>query len=296
MPSMRQVRARIRVAKNIQQITKAMKMVAAARLKRAQDRVQSARPYAEQMRTVMGSLANAAGTSVAHPLLEQRTSIKRIGILAVTADRGLCGSYATNILKKTAEVMRTCGPDGTAPSPEDIRGIVIGRKGQAYFRRRGIPVAAEFAINMTGTTFGEASDISRKAQAMYVSGEVDVVYLVYTKFLSALTQQPTAVQLLPLQTETESASSGASEDALFEPDAATLFGEMVPRSVDTLVYQALLESVASEHGSRMTAMSSATDNAGKMIANLTLVANRARQAAITKEISEIVGGADALRS
>lgn len=296
MPSMRQVRARIRVAKNIQQITKAMKMVAAARLKRAQDRVQSARPYAEQMRTVMGSLANAAGSSVAHPLLEQRTSIKRIGIVAITADRGLCGSYATNILKKTAEVVRTCGPDGSTPALEDIRGIVIGRKGQAYFRRRGIPVAAEFAINMTGTTFGEASEISRKAQAMYMSGEVDVVYLVYTKFLSALTQKPTSVQLLPLSTDSDDAAAGTSEEALFEPDAATLFGDMVPRSVDTLVYQALLESVASEHGSRMTAMSSATDNAGKMIANLTLVANRARQAAITKEISEIVGGADALRS
>jgi F-type H+-transporting ATPase subunit gamma len=293
---MRQVRARIRVAKNIQQITKAMKMVAAARLKRAQDRVQSARPYAEQMRTVMGSLANAAGSTVAHPLLEQRTSVKRIGILAITADRGLCGSYATNILKKTAEVIRTCGPDGSTPAQEDIRGIVIGRKGQAYFRRRSIPVAAEFAINMTGTTFGEATEISRKAQAMFVSGEVDVVYLVYTKFLSALTQKPTCVQLLPLSTESDDATEGASEEALFEPDAATLFGDMVPRSVDTLVYQALLESVASEHGSRMTAMSSATDNAGKMIANLTLVANRARQAAITKEISEIVGGADALRS
>jgi F-type H+-transporting ATPase subunit gamma len=273
-----------------------MKMVAAARLKRAQDRVQSARPYAEQMRTVMGSLANAAGSSVAHPLLEQRTSVKRIGILAITADRGLCGSYATNILKKTAEVIRTCGPDGSTPAQEDIRGIVIGRKGQAYFRRRSIPVAAEFAINMTGTTFGEATEISRKAQAMFVSGEVDVVYLVYTKFLSALTQKPTCVQLLPLSTESDDASEGTSEEALFEPDAATLFGDMVPRSVDTLVYQALLESVASEHGSRMTAMSSATDNAGKMIANLTLVANRARQAAITKEISEIVGGADALRS
>jgi len=296
MPSMRQVRARIRVAKNIQQITKAMKMVAAARLKRAQDRVQSARPYAEQMRTVMGSLANAAGSSVAHPLLEQRASVKRIGIVAITADRGLCGSYATNILKKTAEVVRTCGPDGSTPALEDIRGIVIGRKGQAYFRRRGIPVAAEFAINMTGTTFGEASEISRKAQAMYMSGEVDVVYLVYTKFLSALTQKPTSVQLLPLSTDGDDAAAGTSEEALFEPDAATLFGDMVPRSVDTLVYQALLESVASEHGSRMTAMSSATDNAGKMIANLTLVANRARQAAITKEISEIVGGADALRS
>jgi len=295
MPSMRQVRARIRVAKNIQQITKAMKMVAAARLKRAQDRVQSARPYAEQMRTVMGSLANAAGTSVAHPLLEQRASIKRIGIVAITADRGLCGSYATNILKKTAEVVRTCGPDGSTPALEDIRGIVIGRKGQAYFRRRGIPVAAEFAINMTGTTFGEAAEISRKAQAMYMSGEVDVVYLVYTKFLSALTQKPTSVQLLPLSTDADDAA-GTSEEAIFEPDSTTLFGDMVPRSVDTLVYQALLEAVASEHGSRMTAMSSATDNAGKMIANLTLIANRARQAAITKEISEIVGGADALRS
>jgi len=292
---MRQVRARIRVAKNIQQITKAMKMVAAARLKRAQDRVQSARPYAEQMRTVMGSLANAAGTSVAHPLLEQRASIKRIGIVAITADRGLCGSYATNILKKTAEVVRTCGPDGSTPALEDIRGIVIGRKGQAYFRRRGIPVAAEFAINMTGTTFGEAAEISRKAQAMYMSGEVDVVYLVYTKFLSALTQKPTSVQLLPLSTDADDAA-GTSEEAIFEPDSTTLFGDMVPRSVDTLVYQALLEAVASEHGSRMTAMSSATDNAGKMIANLTLIANRARQAAITKEISEIVGGADALRS
>ena len=135
-----------------------------------------------------------------------------------------------------------------------------------------------------------------KAQALYMSGEVDVVYLVYTKFLSALTQKPTSVQLLPLATDADNAATGTSEEALFEPDAATLFGDMVPRSVDTLVYQALLESVASEHGSRMTAMSSATDNAGKMIANLTLIANRARQAAITKEISEIVGGADALRS
>ena len=297
MPSMRQVRARIRVAKNIQQITKAMKMVAAARLKRAQDRVQSARPYAQHMRTVMGSLANAADTSAPHPLLESRATIKRVGILAITADRGLCGSYATNILKKTAEVLRTCGPDGTEPILEDIRGIVVGRKGQAYFRRRNIPMPADFSINMTGTTFAEASEISRCAQAMFTSGEVDVVYLVYTKFLSALTQQPTAIQLLPLKTEsTDTVQSNVTDDVIFEPDAATLFGDMVPRSVDTVVYQALLESVASEHGSRMTAMSSATDNAGKMIANLTLVANRARQAAITKEISEIVGGADALRS
>ena len=139
---MRQIRARIRVAKNIQQITKAMKMVAAARLKRAQDRVQSARPYAEQMRTVMGSLSRAGGGSVSHPLLEVREPVK-VGIVAITADRGLCGSYAANILKKVAEVLRTVGPDGTPLAPENARIIAVGRKGQAFFRRRAYPSAAD---------------------------------------------------------------------------------------------------------------------------------------------------------
>ena len=294
MPSMRQIRARIRVAKNIQQITKAMKMVAAARLKRAQDRVQAARPYAEQMRDVMGSLSKAGGGTVTHPLLETREPVK-IGIVAITADRGLCGSYATNILKKVAEVLRTAGPDGGALEPENVRVIAVGRKGQTFFRRRTYPVVGEYGMNMTGASFAEAQEIARHAQKLYTDGEVDVIYLVYTKFLSALTQKPTVVQVLPIVTE-ESDSKSGGDDYIFEPDAATLLGQMLPRSVDTLVYQALLESIASEHGARMTAMSSATDNAGKMISNLTLSANRARQAMITKEIAEIVGGADALKS
>jgi F-type H+-transporting ATPase subunit gamma len=297
MASMRQIRSRIRTAKNIQQITKAMKMVAAARLKKAQDRVQAARPYSEKMKDVMASLSRAGAGNVVHPLLDVREPV-RIGLLVISADRGLCGSYATNLLKKTVEVLRTVGPGGGPIAPENVRVLVVGRKGQTFFRRRSYPVVAEYPINMTGTTFAEAQEIAQKARELYISGEIDVLYLVYTKFFSALTQRPMAIQLLPVQADeaTGEAMASGGEDYLFEPDATSLFERMLPRSVDTLIYQSLLEAVASEHGSRMTAMSSATDNAGKMISSLTLAANRARQAAITKEIAEIVGGAEAIKS
>jgi F-type H+-transporting ATPase subunit gamma len=291
---MRQIRGRIRTAKNIQQITKAMKMVAAARLKRAQDRVVSARPYADKMKEVMGSLSKAGAGNITHPLLEVREPVK-VGIVAISADRGLCGSYSTNLLKKVQEVLRTGGVDGGAVTPETTKLILVGRKVQTYFRRRPYPIAGEFTLNMTNPTFAEAQEVAKLARELYTSGEVDVIYLVYTKFLSALVQKPMSVQMLPMVAEDDIDASGTNEDYIFEPDAETLFGNMLPRSVDTLVYQALIESVASEHGARMTAMSSATDNAGKMIAGLTLAANRARQAGITKELAEIVGGADALK-
>ena len=293
---MRQIRGRIRTAKNIQQITKAMKMVAAARLKRAQDRVISARPYAEKMKDVMGSLGKAGSGTITHPLLEVREPVK-VGLLVISADRGLCGSYSSNVLKKMVEVLRTSGPTGGPVEPENTKLILVGRKVQNYFRRRPNPIAGEFTLNMTKPTFAEAQEIATLARDLYTSGQVDIIYLVYTKFLSALVQKPLIGQLLPMVSEdTGEAGSSASEDYLFEPDAEALFGQMLPRSVDTLVYQAMIESVASEHGSRMTAMSSATDNAGKMISSLTLAANRARQASITKELAEIVGGADALKS
>ena len=299
MPTMRQIRSRIRTAKNIQQITKAMKMVAAARLKKAQDRVQSARPYSEKMHDVMESLGRAlAGSNIRHPLLEVREPAVRIGVLAITADRGLCGSYSTNILKTTTELLK-------AYDPEDIRLIVAGRKGATFFRRRPYPVVGEYTVNMTGLTFADAQEIGRQVREMYISGEIDVLYLSYSRFFSALTQRPTVVQLLPITQEAgagdEAAAStagggrGTSEDYLFEPSAESILGRLLPRYVDTLIYQALSEAVASEHGSRMTAMSSATDNAGKMISGLTLSLNRARQANITKEIAEIVGGAEALK-
>ena len=304
MASMRQIRSRIRVAKNIKQITNAMKVVAASRLKRAQDRVIAARPYSQKMRDVMESLGGASGGAMTHPLLEVREPVpgvpQKVGILTITADRGLCGAYAANVLKKTMEVLRPV-------DPENVRVLVVGRKGQTFFRKRNYLVAGEYPINMTGASFGEAQEIARKARELYVSGEIDVLYLVYTRFLSALVQRPTVIPLLPISPDeaagavTSAAASDTppdgetSDDYLFEPDAEGLLGRILPRYIDTLIYQALIESVASEHGSRMTAMSSATDNAGKMISSLTLVLNRARQANITKEIAEIVGGAEALK-
>jgi F-type H+-transporting ATPase subunit gamma len=291
---MRQIRSRIRVAKNIQQITKAMKMVAAARLKRSQDRVGAARPYAQKIRDVIGSLSRA-GASTNHPLLVQRDPV-RIGVLAITADRGLCGSYATNVIRRANELLRSY-------DPANVRMLVVGRKGHAFFRRRPYPVVGEYGINMTGVTFAEAQEIATRARELFASGEIDVLYLVYTRFLSALTQRPDAIQLLPVVTEEEAALAaagkegeiGGEEEYLFEPNAEAILNRLLPRYVDTLIYQALLEGVASEHGARMTAMSSATDNAGKMISSLTLSLNRARQANITKEIAEIVGGAEALK-
>lgn len=296
MPSTRQIRSRIRVAKNIQQITKAMKMVAAARLRKAQERVQLARPYSEKIREVMGSLSQATGGTISHPLLDVREP-QRIGILTITADRGLCGSYSTNILKKTVETLKPY-------EQSETRLLVVGRKGQAFFARRAWPVVAEYEINMTTTSFAEAQEIGRKARELYVSGEIDVLYLVYSRFKSALTQIPTVVQLLPITTDDLAAETGVpadadeaagSDDYIFEPDGESILNRILPRYIDTLIYQALVEGVASEYGSKMTAMSSATDNAGKMISNLTLVLNRARQANITKEIAEIVGGAEALK-
>ena len=174
--------------------------------------------------------------------------------------------------------------------------LLVGRKGGNFFRRRPYPIVGEYDMNMTGASFAEAQAIGRKVRELYISGEVDVVYLVYTRFLTALTQRPVAIPLLPISPEIDDVdTAGASEDYLYEPDAQSILGRVLPRYVDILIYQALLEAVASEHGSRMTAMSSATDNAGKMISGLTLSLNRARQANITKEIAEIVGGAEAIK-
>jgi len=289
---MRQIRSRIKTAKNIQQITKAMKMVAAARLKRAQDRVQAARPYSDKMREMMGSLGRAlAGSSVSHPLLEVREPAQRAGFLIISADRGLCGSYSTNLLKKAVEAVKLY-------NPADTRLILVGRKGQVFFRRRNNPIVGEYPINMTTLSFAEAQALGRQVRQLYVSGEIDVFYLVYTRFQSALTQKPTVVQLLPIVAEDALAASeleAGGEEYLYEPDAEGILGRLLPKYIDTLIYQALADSVASEYGAKMTAMSSATDNAKKMISNFTLSLNRARQAKITTELTEIVSGADALK-
>jgi F-type H+-transporting ATPase subunit gamma len=287
MATTRQIRQRIRVAKNIQQITKAMKMVAAARLKRAQDRVQAARPYAETMREVMTSLAGAAAETVQHPLLERR-EVQNTGLLIITADRGLAGSYTAQILRRGLELTKEF-------DPTRLKLYVIGKRGNAFFRRRGFNIVESLTVNTNAVSFNEAADITRLVRAAFENGDVDELYLVYTKFVTAITQRPTVLKLLPIETPETDAGEGPAADYIFEPAPERLLGELLPRYVLTQVYQAMLESNASEHGSRMTSMSAATDNAGKMISTLTLQLNRARQAGITKELAEIVGGAEALK-
>ena len=291
MASMRQIRSRIRVAKNIQQITKAMKMVAAARLRRAQEAVNAARPYSDMMREVVQRLAGNVGSGgLQNPLLRtNELAGGRVGILLITGDRGLCGSYNSNGIRKANELVRPL-PVG------NVRFFTVGKRGANFFRRRGYELAAESSIPNTGVSFAQAKAIAEAAKAQFESGEIDKLYLVYTKFISAMTQRPTSLQLLPLEPpQADPAVTANQGDLLFEPSPEQILEELLGRYVDTLVYQAIIESTASEHGARMTSMSSATDNAGKMISGLTLSLNRARQSAITKELAEIIGGADALK-
>ena len=292
MATPRQIRGRIRVAKNIQQITKAMKMVAAARLRRAQEAVGAARPYAEKMRDVMQSLGSGAGDSVKHPLLRRTEGEpQNIGIILVTGDRGLCGAYNSTVIRRANDLLRPYGPSRA-------RLVCIGKKGATFFRRRGYDVVAEYPVPATGISFAEAQALARTGRELFADGQIDALYLIYTQFISAMTQRPQSLTILPIQppeADPTQDTSGPTASYLFEPDPEQILGSLLPRYVDTQVYQAIVESVASEHGARMTSMSSATDNAGKMISSLTLSLNRARQATITKEIAEIVGGAEALK-
>ncbi|BDI32678.1 ATP synthase subunit gamma [Capsulimonas corticalis] len=291
MATPRQIRARIRTAKNIQQITKAMKMVAAARLRRAQEAVGAARPYAQKMREVMASLSAGGSDGLQHPLLRKVDGDpKKIGLILITADRGLAGAYNSSVIKRAVELVRPYGP-------ENVKIVSVGKKGAVFFKRRGFSVIAENPVPQTGISFADAQTLSRAARRLFEEGEIDALYIIYTQFVSAMTQRPQTVQILPLQALDSAATekAGPKADYIFEPDPEQILGSLLPRYVDTQVFQAVIESVASEHGARMTSMSAATDNAGKMISGLTLTLNRARQAAITKEIAEIVGGAEALK-
>jgi F-type H+-transporting ATPase subunit gamma len=292
MATPRQIRGRIRTAKNIQQITKAMKMVAAARLRRAQEAVGAARPYAEKMRAVMQSLGGSGGDSLRHPLLRRTDGeAQNIGIILVTGDRGLCGAYNSTVIRRTADLAKPFGPSR-------VKLVCIGKKGATYFKRRGFDVVAEHPVPATGISFTEAQALSRTGRELFGDGQIDALYLIYTQFISAMTQRPQTLTILPIEPPAADPTRDTPQQPanyIFEPDPEEILSSLLPRYVDTQVYQAIIESVASEHGARMTSMSSATDNAGKMISSLTLSLNRARQATITKEIAEIVGGAEALK-
>lgn len=284
MATLKEIRARIKAAKNIQQITKAMKLVAAARLKKATDRVLEARPYADKLQDVMRSLSSGGGDLPTHPLMTKRP-VKKACLILITSDRGLAGAYNTSLLRKATEFIRDAA--------YDVSLLTVGKKGTQFFTRRNYTLVHSITVPSSGARLEDAIEVTRRSRELFESGEADAIFVCYSKFYSAIRQVPQIVQLLPIEAPAGD-SNAASTAYSFEPDPAFLLNTLLPRYFQTLVWQSMLEATASEFGARMTAMTSATDNAGKMIHNLTLRANRERQAAITTEILEVVGGAEAL--
>jgi F-type H+-transporting ATPase subunit gamma len=286
MPSLIDLRRRIRAVKSTQQITKAMKMIAASRLRKSQERVVNARPFAIEALRVLRNLAARTDAS-AHPLLAVREE-KTILAFVLTSDKGLCGSFNTNIIKAAGQAILE------RPNQLVTLGL-IGRKGRDFFRRRGYPVAYERVNVFQHLKFADAEDIANVAIEQYAAAKVDAVYLVYNEFKSVLQQRIVAEKLLPIpRADLNEADAAARVDYIYEPDPATLFDRILPGHVRVQVWRALLESAAAENAARMTAMDAATKNATDMIDSLTLYMNKVRQAGITREIIEVVSGAQAL--
>ena len=292
MASLLDMRRRIKSVKNTQQITKAMKMVAAAKLKRAQDRVTAARPFAQKMTAVLGGLSAKVADEFSHPLLDQRGDDKYLVVL-VSADKGLAGAFNANVIKATQAFLK----ENDTKSAEMIP---VGRKGRDFFKRRDVVFRDEY-IGLTGTgtaNHADALEIARNVIKSFTEDtSIDKVFLVYTEFKTVLSQQPVVEQILPIpriEPVEDGDNAGAQAEYIYEQPAAEIFGKLLPKQVETQLYKSMLESVASEQGSRMTAMDSASKNAGELIDTLTLNMNRIRQAAITKEIIEVVSGAAAL--
>ena len=281
MPALVDIRRRIRSVKNTQQITKAMKMVSAAKLRRAQDAMFAARPYARKMMDVLSSMASRA-EETAHPLLEQRAG-ERILLVLVTADKGLCGGFNANIIRTAVRFLQDKRPDA-------IELELLGRKGRDFFRRRHYRVRSEQVGLFQALRYETAQKIAHGLIKAFTAREVDQVYLVYNEFKSVIQQRVIVERLLPIERKAIEPQEPAL-DYLYEPGPAKIYAEMLPKHVEIQVWRALLESAAAEHGARMAAMDAATRNAGDMIDRLTLYMNKVRQAAITKEIIEVVSGA-----
>ena len=296
MPSLKAIRTRIASVKSTQKITRAMKLVSAARLRRAQDAIVAARPYANALADAVAQVALRAGNE-AHPLLEQR-SPERIIIVTLTSDRGLAGGFNANVFRATGRFI-TERMQGS-PAAKQVSLEVVGKKGRDYFRRRKLPINHELPAAVADTAARIADELAHIVTHAFASATVDAVFLVYNEFKSAVQQRVVIEPLLPVtapMAERAAKPQGDSGvlDFLYEPSKAGLLDALLPLYVESQIYRGLLESIASEFGARMTAMDNATNNAKEMISTLTLQYNRARQAAITKELMEIVGGAEALK-
>ncbi|MDH5551887.1 MAG: F0F1 ATP synthase subunit gamma [Nitrosomonas sp.] len=295
MAGSREIRNKIKSVKNTQKITRAMEMVAASKMRKAQDRMKKARPYGEKIRNVAAHMSRA-NTEYRHPFLIERDTVKRIGIIVVTSDKGLCGGLNTNVLRKTLGQMQTWESE-----EEQLEVCCIGNKGLGFMNR----VKANVVSQVVG--LGDAPDMEKLIGAVkvvldgYTEDRFDRVYIFYNRFINTMKQEPVMEQLLPLTDERMKSSDAREEerkrtgwDYIYEPEAKPVIDDIMVRYVEAIVYQALTENMASEQSARMVAMKAASDNAGSVIDELTLIYNKSRQAAITKELSEIVGGAAAV--
>ena len=287
MPSGKEIRNKIKSVENTRKITKAMEMVAASKMRKAQDRMRAARPYGDKIRRVAGNLSHAL-TDYRHPFLTVREQVKAVGLITVTSDKGLCGGLNTNVLRLALGKMKEWDAEG-----KKLRVTAIGNKGLGFMQRAGANVVSQL------TGLGDTPHLEKligpvKVQLdAYMKGETDVLYIAFTRFINTMKQEPTLYQLLPLSGELVG-GEGNRWDYIYEPDAKAVIDDLLVRYVEAMIYQSVAENMASEQSARMVAMKSASDNAKNVIGELKLVYNKARQAAITKELSEIVGGAAAV--
>jgi F-type H+-transporting ATPase subunit gamma len=295
MASLQDIRRRIRSVQNTRKITRALELVAASKLRRAQQRIEDMRPYADRMLELMAGTARASTSVRGLPLLQQRDEVKAVAIVAVMGDRGLSGPFNSQVLRRSLAASRQLQAEG-----KQVRWVGVGRRGVSSLRFRRFELAGEFLGFTDDPRYADAQAIAHKVIELYTEEEVDRVVVIYNRFESALTQTVTEQELLPLsEAVLETDQEEREEDALrgdfiFEPEPEEILERLLPVYVETELYRALLESAASKHGAQMTAMRNATKNAGELIDNLTLAMNRARQAEITQEILEVVAGADAL--
>ena len=288
MATLRDIQRRIRSVQSTQKITRAMKLVAAAKLRRAQERILSARPYANKMAELLSNLVSGA-EDPGHPLLEQREGPRR-QIVIITADRGLAGAFSSNIIRRANELIRES-------SSAEITLVVVGRKSRDFFRRRTYTIKRDLVGFWDRLAYTHASELADYFMQQFLDHEVDEVFLLYSEFRSVAVQRPVRVQLLPIaHAETGGEGTPAEQvDYIYEPSPEAILGDLLPRHVRMQVWRALMESAAGEHGARMTAMEAATKNAKDIIGILTIQYNKARQEKITKELLDIVGGAEALK-
>lgn len=285
----KEIRGKIKSFENTKKITKAMEMVSASKMRKAQERMRHARPYSEKVRAIAADLAQA-NSEYKHPFMVQHPNAKRVGFVVITTDKGLCGGLNTNVLRNLTNQLKELEGQGVKADA-----VAIGNKGFNFLNRIGVKVVAH------ATQLGDSPHLDRLIGPMkvmldsYARGELKAVYLCYTRFINTMKQEPEMLQLLPLSADTLKPKAGAASwDYIYEPDAATVIDELLVRYTEALIFQAVAENMASEQSARMVAMKSATDNAGNLIGELKLVYNKSRQASITKELSEIVSGAAAL--